>query len=102
MQDLTTLLSKGLGYEVDPSHIFAENFPQFLAMYNFIAPSIKFIDRIVVMNYNTYMIYFIQPVHWFYELLHDKTVEIDGQVYRSDIDFNTINFITLRVKEEES
>ena len=101
MQDLVTFLSTKMSYEEDPTCIFEEYFPQFLAMYNFIAPSINYIKHIVVMNYNTYALYFFSPIQFFYDIMHNKTTEINGQVYRSMINFDS-NSLILRIKKEES
>lgn len=99
MQELVTFLTTKVSYEEDPTRIFARRFPQFLAMYNFIAPSINHIRHIVVLDSSRYMIYCLLPLELFYESIHDKTVEIDGQTFRSMVDLDT-NCLTLTIKEE--
>ena len=53
------------------------------------------------MNYNTYALYFFSPIQFFYDIMHNKTTEINGQVYRSMINFDS-NSLILRIKKEES
>lgn len=101
MQDLVTFLSTKMSYEEDPTQIFAERFPQFLAMYKFIAPSINYIERIVVINSDMYLLYFLLPLKYFYNSIHNNTVEIDGQIYRSIVNLDT-NCLILTITEEES
>ena len=101
MQDLVTFLSTRISYEEDPTCIFSEKFPQFKAMYNFIAPIIRYIDHIIVLNFNTYVIYFVLPLKLFYDIFENKTIEIDGQVYRSIVKLDMYSLI-LTIKEEDS
>lgn len=99
MQDLIAFLSTKVSYEENPTCIFTERFPQFKAMYNFIAPSINYIKSITVINAYTYILHVILPHTYFYNIINNSIVEIDDHIYRASMDY-TSNSLILTVIEE--
>ena len=99
MQELIAFLTTKVSYEENPTCIFAERFPQFKAMYNFIAPSINYIQSITVINAYTYILHVILPHDYFYKTINNSTVEIDDRIYRASIDY-TSNSLILTINEE--
>ena len=99
MQELIAFLTTRVSYEENPTCIFAERFPQFKAMYNFIAPSINHIQSIKVINAQTYVLQISLPYDFFYNTINNSTIEIDDHIYRALVDY-TSNSLILTIREE--
>ena len=92
MQELIAFLTTRVSYEENPTCIFAERFPQFKAMYNFIAPSINHIQSIKVINAQTYVLQISLRIN-------NSIIEIDDHIYRALVDY-TSNSLILTIREE--
>lgn len=81
MQELNDFFVNRVNYQIDPCNIFRYQFPQFKAMYNFIAPFIHNIKKTVVLDGSTYMVYPLFGGNIMNNEINNSTLEIDGIVY---------------------
>lgn len=96
MTELADFLSNRVSYNVSPRDIFEEQFPQFKAMYNFIAPFIRNISKVTVVNGCTYVLYPYSGSKIISRQIDKATLELDGIVYTAN-SYLQDNYILLNI-----